>query len=91
MIKLSTVLELPLARRRSELAPYYIQLRHAERQILVSALLATEWDFELAADSLGIGHRYLRARATQLGGVLPNTTSNEPPPAILAKKVKESP
>lgn len=79
-----------MARRRSEQAPYYIQLRDAERRIIASALLATNWNFPEAAEALGIGARYLQARAIQLGGILPNTTSNEPPPAIWAKRPKPS-
>lgn len=76
--------------RRSELAPYHVQLRMLERRMVGSTLLQTNWDFKLAAEALGVGERYLRARVIQLGGILPDTECNEPPPAIWAKRPRRS-
>jgi hypothetical protein len=63
-----------------------VQLRDAERRLLGHALVSVNWDYKLAAASLGIGHRFLKARVIQLGGILPNTERNEPPPPIWPKK-----
>jgi DNA-binding NtrC family response regulator len=74
--------------RTSELAPYFTQLRDAERRLLGVTLVGCNWDYRAAAEQLGIGHRFLKARVVQLGGILPNTERNEPPPPIWKKKAK---
>lgn len=77
-----------MPRRTSEHAPYHVQLRDAERRLLAYTLMSCNWDYRVAAEQLGIGRRFLKARVEQLGGILPNTNRNEPPPPIWAKKEK---
>ena len=72
--------------RSNELAPYYVQCRDAERRMLAHALASCDWDFKCAAERLGVSHRFLKARTIQLGGILPNTTRNEPPPPIWGRR-----
>ena len=76
--------------RQSESAPYHVQLRDAERRILAQALYAFQHDFRRAAESLGITTRYMQARVHQLGGILPDSQRNEPPPAIWAPRPKRT-
>lgn len=75
-----------MPRRTSELAPYHVQLRDAERRLLAFALVHAGWNYRSAAEGLGIGERFLKARVVQLGGIIPGTERNEPPPPIWPKK-----
>lgn len=75
-----------MPRRMSELAPYHVQLRDAERRLLAFTLIECHWNYSAAAESLGIGSRFLKARVVQLGGIIPDTDRNEPPPPIWKKK-----
>ena len=77
--------------RTSELAPFHVQLRDAERRLIGFTLLSFNWDYNRAAESLGIGVRFLKLRTKQLGGIIPGTERNEPPPPIWPKKLKEPP
>lgn len=78
-----------MPRRTSELASFHVQLRDAERRIFAFTLLGCNWNYRAAAEQLGIGERFLKARVVQLGGILPNTERNEPPPPIWPKKEKK--
>lgn len=71
--------------KRDELAPFHVQLRDYERQLISTALLACDGSFPKAAIVLGIGVRFLRARVRQLGGIL-GDERNEPPKPIWSKK-----
>lgn len=77
-----------MSRRKSEFGRYYVAMRDAERQLLGRTLMLCNWDYRAAAEQLDLGERYLKARVVQLGGILPNTDRNEPPPPIWPKKEK---
>lgn len=71
--------------KRNESAPYHVHLRDEERRLITTALHAEAGSVERAADVLGVGVRYLRARIRQLGGIL-GDERNEPPKPIWAQK-----
>ena len=71
--------------KRNESAPYHVHLRDEERRLIATALHAEGNNVERAAEILGVGVRYLRARIRQLGGVL-GVDRNEPPKPIWPKK-----
>lgn len=74
--------------KRDERAPFHVQLRDYERQLISTTLHACNGSFVQAATILGIGVRFLRARARQLGGIL-GDERNEPPKPIWPKKAPE--
>jgi hypothetical protein len=76
------------------MAPYFVQLRALERQLIMSTLAAAldalpprasfKDRLHLAAELLGVELPYLRVRCRALGGILPNDPKHEPP--MTAKK-----
>ncbi len=60
-------------------APYWIQVRDAERRLLRGAYEACAGDRAAMSSALGVGPRFLADRIKQLGGVLPDDPVHEPP------------
>jgi hypothetical protein len=72
-------------RKNGPMAPYFVQLRDYERELLKSALEAADGELAQAASMLGVTSGYIKARARLLGGVRPNEPKHEPPgPAAKA-------
>lgn len=65
------------------MAPYSVQLRTSERNLLSFALEQAEGDVELAASLLGIEADFFSERASYLGGITQGTFPNEPPTDLL--------
>jgi hypothetical protein len=83
-----------MAKHLNPMAPYFVQMRELERQLLIGALaqaaeivgpnLTDQMHF--SARILGIQFAYFRVRSRYLGGVLPGEAKCEPP----TKSVSES-
>jgi len=78
-----------MAKRNNPMAPYFVQMREAERRLVNGALehaaetLGPTNTFEdragLAASLLGVHMTYIKVRGRVLGGVLPDDPKHEPP------------
>lgn len=78
-----------MAKRNNPMAPYFVQLREAERRLVNGTIehagesLGPANTFDerasLAASLLGVHLTYIRVRARVLGGILPNDPKHEPP------------
>jgi hypothetical protein len=78
-----------MAKRNNPMAPYFVQMREAERRLVNGAIehaaeaLGSTRTFDdhakLAAELLGVHLTYIRVRGRVLGGVLPNDPKHEPP------------
>lgn len=65
----------------ASLAPFFVSLREAERNILRAAFETFEGNLYLMGDALGLTHHYIRDRMQMLGGCTfdPLDVVNEPP------------
>jgi len=71
------------SRRNSRMAPYFVQMRELERNLIRSALDAAGGTVAGAAAILGVHYQYLKVRGTLLGGVFGNEPKHEPPGSAL--------
>lgn len=67
-----------MARRNNPMAPYFVQMREFERQLILGAIEAGG-NITAAADLLGVQRQYMKVRGKFLGGVFNDEPKHEPP------------